>query len=121
MTIRRCEKTLQHLPATAHERLPLLHLPDHPMTRIGRHRVYVRLHRHPNTILIVELKERPPHDVDIQFYMAVVKQSSIEDDPEDDSIETEIPKMYLKVRPSESNANRCGLAVSALFLFIFFF
>jgi hypothetical protein len=26
-----------------------------------------------------------------------VKHSSIEDDPHDDSIETEIPKMYLKV------------------------
>lgn len=99
MTQRRCEKTLQHLPAVAHERLPLLHLPDHPMTKIGRHRMYVRLHRHPNVILIAEFKEKEcaPYEIDIQFYMAVVKQSSIEDNPEDDTIETEIPKMYLKV------------------------
>lgn len=32
------------------------------------------------------------------FYLAVVKHSSIEDNPNDDSIETEIPKMYLKVQ-----------------------
>ncbi|EEB11666.1 CRSP complex subunit, putative [Pediculus humanus corporis] len=99
ITQRRCEKTLQHLPATPYERLPLLHHPDHPMTKIGRHRMYVRLHRHPNAILIVEFKEKEnaPYEIDCQFYMAVVKQSSIEDNPEDDTIETEIPKMYLKV------------------------
>lgn len=54
ITQRRCEKTLQHLPATAHERLPLLHHPDHPLTKIGRHRIYVQLHRHPNVILVCE-------------------------------------------------------------------
>ena len=99
ITQRRCEKTLQHLPATPYERLPLLHHPDHPMTKIGRHRMYVRLHRHPNAILIVEFKEKEnaPYEIDCQFFMAVVKQSSIEDNPEDDTIETEIPKMYLKV------------------------
>lgn len=35
--------------------------------------------------------------MDLVFYLAVVKQSSIEDDPHDDTIETEIPKMYLKI------------------------
>lgn len=52
MTQRRCEKTLQHLPATPHERLPLLHPPDHSISKIGRHRMYVRLHKHPNVILV---------------------------------------------------------------------
>lgn len=99
ITQRRCEKTLQHLPATPHERLPLLHHPDHPMSKIGRHRMFVRLHKHPNVILIVEFKEKESTqcEIDCSFYLAVVKHSSIEDDPHDDSIETEIPKMYLKV------------------------
>lgn len=52
ITQRRCEKTLQHLAATPHERLPLLHHPDHPMSKIGRHRMFVRLHKHPNVILV---------------------------------------------------------------------
>lgn len=52
ITQRRCEKTLQHLPATPHERLPLLHHPDHPLTKLSRHRMYVQLHRHPNVILV---------------------------------------------------------------------
>ncbi|XP_015606309.1 mediator of RNA polymerase II transcription subunit 14 isoform X2 [Cephus cinctus] len=100
ITQRRCEKTLQHLPATPHERLPLLHHPDHPMSKISRHRMFVQLHRHPTVILIVAFKEKESSQCEIEcsFYLAVVKHSSIEDDPHDDSIETEIPKMYLKVQ-----------------------
>lgn len=52
ITQRRCEKTLQHLPATAHERLPLMHHSDHEITKIGKHRMYVQLHRHPNVVLV---------------------------------------------------------------------
>lgn len=99
ITQRRCEKTLQHLPAAPHERIPLLHSPEHPVVQIGRHKVFVKLHRHPNVILIVELKEKPAclNEMEYSFYLAFVRHSSIEDDPTDDSIETEIPKMYLKV------------------------
>lgn len=48
---------------------------------------------------IVELKEKEssPCEVECGFFLAVVKQSSIEDNPHDDTIETEIPKMYLRV------------------------
>jgi len=51
------------------------------------------------SLQIVEFKEKEssPCEIDCSFYLAVVKHSSIEDDPHDDSIETEIPKMYLKV------------------------
>ncbi|CAH1996692.1 unnamed protein product [Acanthoscelides obtectus] len=100
ITQRRCEKTLQHLPATAYERLPLLHQQDHPINKIGKHKMYVQLHRHPNVVLIVELKEKEnsPCEIDCAFYMTVVKHSSFEDNPDDDSIETEIPKVYLKIQ-----------------------
>lgn len=49
---------------------------------------------------VVELKEKEtsPCEMECCFYLAVVKHSSIEDNPNDDSIETEIPKMYLKVQ-----------------------
>jgi hypothetical protein len=51
------------------------------------------------SLQIVEFKEKEssPCEIDCSFYLSVVKHSSIEDDPHDDSIETEIPKMYLKV------------------------
>lgn len=49
---------------------------------------------------MVEFKERDnsPCEIDCSFYLAVVKQSSIEDNPDDETIETEIPKVYLKVQ-----------------------
>ncbi|XP_072757172.1 mediator of RNA polymerase II transcription subunit 14 isoform X2 [Anoplolepis gracilipes] len=100
LTQRRCEKTLQHLAATPYERLPVLHHPDHPMSKISRHRMFVQLHGHPQVLLIVAFKEKEnsPCEIECSFYLAAVKHSSIEDDPHDDSIETEIPKMYLKVQ-----------------------
>lgn len=49
-------------------------------------------------IVAFKEKESSPCEIECSFYLAVVKHSSIEDDPHDDSIETEIPKMYLKVQ-----------------------
>lgn len=53
-----------------------------------------------NALQIVEFKEKEsnPCEVDCSFYLAVVKHSSIEDNPDDESIETEIPKVYLKLQ-----------------------
>lgn len=42
-------------------------------------------------------KESTQCEIDCVFYLSVVKHSSIEDDPSDESVEREIPKMYLKV------------------------
>lgn len=57
LVARRCEKTLQHLPASVCEHLPFLHGPDHPLTKLSPDRLYVTLHRHTDHILIVEMKE----------------------------------------------------------------
>ncbi|XP_074034115.1 mediator complex subunit 14 isoform X2 [Leptinotarsa decemlineata] len=102
ITQRRCEKTLQHLPATAYEKLPLIHSNDHPITKIGKHKMFLLLHRHPNVVLIVELKEveSSPCEIDCAFYMAVVKPSTIEENTTGDSIESDLPnlpKVNLKV------------------------
>ncbi|XP_065086369.1 mediator of RNA polymerase II transcription subunit 14 [Ochlerotatus camptorhynchus] len=81
ITQRRCEKTLQHLPATTQERLPLVFPPDHPIEKIGPHRVYIQMCRHSNVILIVELKEQKssPNEMTYTFYLVLVKPSSVED------------------------------------------
>lgn len=52
ITQRRCEKTLQHLPATSFELLPLLYAPDPALARTGRHKMFIKLHRHSNIILV---------------------------------------------------------------------
>lgn len=52
LVARRCEKTLQHLPASVCEHLPFLHGPDHPLNKLSPDRLYVTLHRHTDHILV---------------------------------------------------------------------
>lgn len=52
MVKRRCERTLEGLAAVSFEHLPLRFEPDHPVTKLSRHRLYVRLNRHPSVILV---------------------------------------------------------------------
>uniref|UniRef100_A0AAG5D4U4 Mediator of RNA polymerase II transcription subunit 14 n=1 Tax=Anopheles atroparvus TaxID=41427 RepID=A0AAG5D4U4_ANOAO len=81
ITQRRCEKTLQHLPAATQDRLPLVLPPNHPITRMGPHKVFIQLYRHANVILIVELKEKKtsPNEMTYTFYLVLVKPSSVEE------------------------------------------
>lgn len=52
ITFQRCKKTLQHLPATAVANLSFLKIPENPLLKPGRHRVFVKLHRHNNVVLV---------------------------------------------------------------------
>lgn len=112
ITKRRCEKTLQHLPATAKERLPIITSSAHPATRIGRHKMFIQLHRHFNVILVVGFKSKEcnPNEMEYTFYLFYIKQVSIDENTSDDQLldggstsvmqnaaNTEIPKMFLRV------------------------
>lgn len=111
ITKRRCEKTLQHLPAIAKERLPIITSAEHPATKIGRHKMFVQLYRYPNVILIVGLKSKPtnPNEMEYSFYLVYIKHVSIDENSTDDTFldsgaaatstatGLEIPKMFLRV------------------------
>lgn len=112
ITKRRCEKTLQHLPAVAKERLPIITSAEHPATKIGKHKMFVQLCRYPNVILIVGLKSKPsnPNEMEYSFYLVNIKHVSIDENSAEDSFldsgssattpsaaATEIPKMFLRV------------------------
>lgn len=112
ITKRRCEKTLQHLPAIAKERLPIITSAEHPATRIGRHKMFVQLFRYPNQILIVGLKSNAsnPNEMEYSFYLVCIKHVSIDESSADDMFldstaqvtapiapGPEIPKMFLRV------------------------
>lgn len=59
ITQKRCQKTLQHLPVTVYERLPLICPADNPINKLDKHKLFLRLHKHPNWLLIVEFKVPP--------------------------------------------------------------
>lgn len=107
ITCRRCEKTLQHLPATSHDNLALRFTAtaqEDKMKNMGKHRVFIKLHRHPNVVLIVELKEKPeqPTEMEYTFYLALgtfeANESAGTGPATDDPPNTEASaKLYLRV------------------------
>nr|NP_612041.2 mediator complex subunit 14, isoform A [Drosophila melanogaster]Q9W0P8.4 RecName: Full=Mediator of RNA polymerase II transcription subunit 14; AltName: Full=Mediator complex subunit 14; AltName: Full=dRGR1 [Drosophila melanogaster]AAF47395.4 mediator complex subunit 14, isoform A [Drosophila melanogaster]AGW25608.1 FI21204p1 [Drosophila melanogaster] len=109
ITHRRCDKTLQHLPATATETLPFLVQPDQEILQPGRHKIYVKLHRHPNIVLVVQLKEKTtmPNEMEYTFHLGFVAYQKDELDVIDDSAmqlvsivaqpHSDIPKCYTKL------------------------
>lgn len=53
ITERRCEKTLQHLPARAAKRITLLKWDEHPiLSKIGSYRLTIKFQKHPYAILV---------------------------------------------------------------------
>lgn len=99
ITARRIEKTLQQLPATPFEQLPLTYdLKTHPLSKMGRHKMFVRLHKQPSAILVVDYSEKPGKECEIQYnyYYLLTRPCSIEDDPEDETVVKEIPRVYMK-------------------------
>ena len=99
MTKQRVHKTLQHLPATSHESLPILFdLNKHPLKDLSPNKMYIRLNRQPNAILIAEFHEKPVNkcEIDYLYFFLWVRPASIEDDPKDETVQADIPKVYLK-------------------------
>lgn len=101
ITKRRCEKTLQHLPAASHIHLPILPVPlDHPLSKIGKQKLYVKLNRHPNVIIIVELREKQTNQCEMEytFYLVCVKPASIDEELKSENVDrNDAPKKYYKV------------------------
>ena len=101
ITARRIEKTLQQLPATPYEQLPLTYdLKTHPLSKLAgkQQTMYIKLHKQPMAVLVVEFSEKPGSECEIQYnyYFLLTKPCSIEDDPLDDTIVKDIPKVYMK-------------------------
>ncbi|GAB6020174.1 Mediator of RNA polymerase II transcription subunit 14 [Chamberlinius hualienensis] len=78
IVLQRCRKSIQHLPAVAMEKLPLLHSQDHPINQLSRHKLYIKLCKHPNSYLIVELfvKEDNPLEIEENFYLLILEPST---------------------------------------------
>lgn len=108
ITCRRCEKTLQHLPATSHDTLPLRYTNESKLKTMSKHRVYIKLHRQPNVVLIVALQEKPeqPTEMEYTFYLALgtheatdstASTTTVEAAAADAQIAEPAAKLYLKV------------------------
>lgn len=103
ITVRRCEKTIQHLPALASEHLPLIIPPDHELAKFSKHRLFIKLCKHQEYYIIVRLLENPDNRCEIvpTYYLMTVAPQQLEDDAIEQKVEavleTELPKSYLKI------------------------
>lgn len=102
ITHKRCEKTLQHLPAVIMTNLPFLNQPTNPLMKPGRQRLFVKLKRHPQVILIVHLKEKEGNSSEIEytFHLGFLNFISQEDPVEGQQQvphPADIPKFFTKV------------------------
>lgn len=104
ITQRRCHKTLQHLPVSIYEKLPLLYDAECRLSKLDRHKLFLRLHKHPNALLVIEFRDRTSRfDMDFVCYLVNVRPASIHETPPASDAEaapptSDLPKMYLKVR-----------------------
>ncbi|XP_064456763.1 mediator of RNA polymerase II transcription subunit 14-like isoform X2 [Ornithodoros turicata] len=105
MTVKRCEKTVQHLPVVASTHLPLVVPQGHPALRLGPHTLYIKLCKHHNCYVVVELSQsssEPQEIVQTYYLMTVEPQPLPEGDPatlgrDDAPLDTELPKAFLRV------------------------
>jgi len=102
ITKQRVHKTLQHLPATSHEMLPLLYDHNvHPLKDLsGEGCMFIRLHRHPDAVLVLEFSERAGNHCEMQykFHFLYTRPASIEEDPngQQENNPSDVPRVYLK-------------------------
>ncbi|KAG1686097.1 Mediator of RNA polymerase II transcription subunit 14 [Nymphon striatum] len=82
MIYRRCEKTIHSLPAIAMDKLPLILPDDHEINKLGPYKLFVKLRRHPNCYLVVDLIADcdDPDEVTQEFYLLTVKPTSFEEE-----------------------------------------
>lgn len=73
-------------------------LRNHPLSKMDKHKMFIRLHKQPSSIIVVDYKYKPGRECEIQYryYYLLTKPCSIEDEPEDETIVKEIPRVYMK-------------------------
>ncbi|XP_037511801.1 mediator of RNA polymerase II transcription subunit 14 [Rhipicephalus sanguineus] len=82
MTVKRCEKTLQHLPVLTTTTIPLVVPRGHIASKLGPHTLYVKLCKHQNHYVVVDLKESPGDPLEIvqTYYLMTVKPQALPDE-----------------------------------------
>lgn len=71
ITLKRCRKTVQHLPVLAMESNPVTTIPDdHPLNQLGKFALYVKLCKHIHYFVVIELQaEKPSDTVEFNYYL----------------------------------------------------
>ncbi|XP_041355183.1 mediator of RNA polymerase II transcription subunit 14-like isoform X2 [Gigantopelta aegis] len=69
LCLRRCEKSVQLLPAACLSTIPVVNSADHPLEKLGKCKLFIRVPRQANFFLVVNLVEETPRTVSYFYYL----------------------------------------------------
>ncbi|XP_022648416.1 mediator of RNA polymerase II transcription subunit 14-like [Varroa jacobsoni] len=74
MTLKRCKKTVQHLPVLAMDTNPFVQAPEeHRINLLGKYSLFVKLCKHAHYYVIIDLQaEKPSDSIEFHYYLMSV-------------------------------------------------
>ncbi|XP_062570330.1 mediator of RNA polymerase II transcription subunit 14-like isoform X3 [Saccostrea cucullata] len=94
LCVMRCEKSAQYLPTTCQKHLSFINLTNHPLEKISKSRLYIRVPKQSTFYLVVELLEGDT-TVNYKYYLLDTTQCTV-DGSEIDISDDPCSKLYLK-------------------------
>lgn len=94
LCVMRCEKSSQYLPTICQKHLPFINLTNHPLEKLSKSRLYIRVPKQSAFYLVVELVEGDT-TVDYRYHLLDTTQCT-SDGSEIDISEDPCPKLYLR-------------------------
>ncbi|XP_046582734.1 mediator of RNA polymerase II transcription subunit 14-like isoform X2 [Haliotis rubra] len=94
LCLQRCEKSVQLLPAQTFSSLPIVNIHGHPVERLGRYKLFIKVPKQSNFFVVVELVEKKPRSVEYKNYVLETTPCTA-DGTEDDLAEDVGVKLYL--------------------------
>ncbi|XP_045140092.1 mediator of RNA polymerase II transcription subunit 14-like [Echinops telfairi] len=79
----RCKQSIKHLPAICSEKLQLSNYSTHPIGKLSKNKLFIKLTRFPQYYIVVELLEVPdkPTELAYKYYFLSVNGTYYEDTP----------------------------------------
>lgn len=94
LSLQRCEKSVQLMPASCLKSLPIINVSGHALENVAPTRLFIRVPRQPNTYVVVEVVEEKRGHVTQRYYL--LQTTPCTNDGVEDEIEDAGIKSFLK-------------------------
>ncbi|KAI0224051.1 Mediator of RNA polymerase II transcription subunit 14 [Lamellibrachia satsuma] len=96
LVLSRCAKSIQHLQVTTYHHLPLINLSGHPLEKLGKHKIFVKLAKQSDYYMVVEAYESDWMSVGFNHYLMHVQSAGFEGGVLEGEATEDSPSVYLK-------------------------
>ncbi|CAH1798713.1 unnamed protein product [Owenia fusiformis] len=95
LALKRCRKSVQHLPVTLTDRLPIVNMAGHQLEKLGKHKIFIKLCRQGNHYVVIDVKNLKTYRVELSYYLLHTLPSSFDCDITSDALD-DIPMPFLR-------------------------